>query len=162
MEKPLSRAQGTRLSVSGTHSQSVRVARRVARAGLTTGGSFDDTTDDTCAWNFSALTVMAFVLFFSLVMWILALRFDIPFSYPPHLQYSISHRPPLSLRIHPICTPQSHSHDTYTYYTAHTTHASIFFAFILFFHTTVSRSHPRVHLDLCSILYSPFVPIVLP
>jgi len=87
---------------------------------LTTGGSFDDTMDDTCAWNFSALTVMAFVLFFSLVLWILALRFDIPFSYPPHLQYSILHRAAPSLRIHPICTPQSHSHDTYTHIIQHT------------------------------------------
>ena len=51
MAKQLLRAQETRHFDSGMHSQSARVAKRVARAGLTTGGSSDDTTDDNCAWN---------------------------------------------------------------------------------------------------------------
>ena len=46
MGKQLSRALETRPSGSGTHSKNARVARRVARAGLTTGGSSDDTMDD--------------------------------------------------------------------------------------------------------------------
>jgi hypothetical protein len=46
MGKQLSRALETRHSVSGTHSENARVARRVARAGLTMGGSSDDTMED--------------------------------------------------------------------------------------------------------------------
>lgn len=51
------------------------------------------------------------------------------------LQYPISRRlpKPPSLCTHPICTPQSHSHDTHTYYTVYTTHASILFCNHTFF-----------------------------
>ena len=104
--------------------------------------------------TFSALTVMAFVLFFSLVLWILALRFDIHFSY--HLQYSISHRPlPPSLRTHPICTRNpTLTTRTHTYYTAHTTHRYSLHSYFFFFHTTVSRSHPRV-ISICAPFFIP-------
>ena len=103
--------------------------------------------------TFSALTVMAFVLFFSLVLWILALRFDIHFSY--HLQYSISHRP---LPPKPAHTshlyPQSHSHDTYTHILYSTHHASIFFAFILFF--SILLYHGLILVSSRSVLHSLF------
>ena len=103
--------------------------------------------------TFYALTVMAFVLFFSLVLWILALRFDIHFSY--HLQYSISHRP---LPPKPAHTshlyPQSHSHDTYTHILYSTHHASIFFAFILFF--SILLYHGLILVSSRSVLHSLF------
>src|SRR6266403_1403144 len=80
------------------------------------------------------------------------------------LQYPISLPLPLppSLCIHPICTPQSHSHDTHTYYTVYTTHASIVFCIHTFVLSCITQSQTPCHLDLCSILYSPLVPIVLP
>jgi hypothetical protein len=84
---------------------------------------------------------MAFVPF-SLVLWILGLRSDILilFSYLPHLRsgacniqsHAVLPKPP-SLCTHPICTPQSHSHDTHTYYTVYTTHSSILFCIHTFF-----------------------------
>src|SRR5258708_29918526 len=108
MGKQLSRALEMRRSVSGMHFQNVRLARRVERAGLTTGGSFDDTmTDLRLEPIIYAPSVLAFVPLFSLVLWILALCSDIRFSYPPHfsfwaLQHSISLTPssPLSKPVH--------------------------------------------------------------
>jgi hypothetical protein len=140
MGKQLSRALETRPSVSGTHFKNARVARRVARAGLTTGGSSDDTMDDLRLKPFLRRLSWPLFLFLSLVLWILALRSDILFSYPPHLRsgpcnlqsHAVLPKPP-SLCTHPICTPQSHSHDTHTYYTVYTTHASILFCIHTFF-----------------------------
>ena len=74
MGKQLSRALEMRRSVSGTRSQNARVARRVARAGLTTGVSFDDTMDDLCLKPFLCRLSWPLFLLFSLVLWILALR----------------------------------------------------------------------------------------
>lgn len=171
MGKQSSRALETRPSVSGTHSQNARVARRVARAGLTTGGSSDDTMDDLRLKPFCARLSWPLFLLFTLVLWILALRSDILFSYPPHLRsgpcnihsHAVLPQPP-SLCTYPICTPQSHSHDTHIHIIQYTPRIRRFsFAFTLFFHPAVSVSSlTSCHLDLCSILYSPFVPIALP
>lgn len=92
-------------------------------------------------------------------------RSDIFYPYPPHLRsgpcniqsHAVPPKPP-SLCTYPICTPQSYSHvHTHTYYTVYT-HASILFCIhtFLLYHSLV------IHLDLCSILYSRFVPIALP
>ena len=98
------------------------MARRAARAGLTTGGSSDDTMDDLLKPFLRRLSWPLF-LFFSLVLWILGLRFDILF-HTRHtsfcvLQYPISRRTPQSPK--PVHTshlyPQSHSYDIHTYYT---------------------------------------------
>ena len=156
MGKQLSRALETRLSVSGTHFKNARVARRVARAGLTTGGSSDDTMDD----GVDDLRLKLFLrrlswplfLFFYLVLWILALRSDIHFSYPPHLRsgpcniqsHAVLPKPP-SLCTHPICTPQSHSHDTHIHFIQYTPRMRRFsFAFTLFHPAVSVSSHPFV------------------
>jgi hypothetical protein len=119
------------------------VARRVARAGLTTGVSSDDTMDDLLK-PLRRLSSPLF-LFFSLVLWILGLRSDIlfSFSYPPPapssfwaLQYSISRRPPQTPKpvhishLYPAIPLSRHTH---TYYTVYTTHASILFCIHTFF-----------------------------
>jgi hypothetical protein len=85
MEKQLSRALETRHSVSGTHFKNARVVRGVARAGLITGGSSDDTLDDLRLKPFLHPLSWPLFLFFSLILWILALRSDILFSYLSHL-----------------------------------------------------------------------------
>jgi hypothetical protein len=100
--------------------------------------------------TFAAPTVTAFVLFFSLVLWILALRSDIHFSYSSHLPsgpcniQSHTVLPP-SLCMHTICTQQSHSHDTHTHILYSTHHACVDILCIhtfsiLLYHSLISRS----------------------
>ena len=143
MGKQSSRALETRPSVSGTHSQNARVARRVARAGLTTGGSSDDTMDDLRLKPFCARLSWPLFLLFTLVLWILALRSDILFSYPPHLRsgpcniqsHAVLSQPPTPKPVHishlyPAIPLSRHTH---TYYTVYTTHTSIHFCIHTFF-----------------------------
>src|SRR6266852_5177550 len=126
MGKQLSRALETRHSVSGTHFKNARVARRVARAGLTTGGSSGDTMDDLRLKLFLCHLSWPLFLLLSLDLWILALRSDIPFSYPPHPRsgspYPISRRPPQSPK--PVHTSHLYpaiplSRHTYILYSTH-------------------------------------------
>jgi hypothetical protein len=169
MGKQLSRALETRHSVSGTHSKNVIVARRVARAGLTTGGSSDDTMDDLLKPFLRRLSSPLF-LFFSLVLRILGLRSDILFSYPPHFHSgpAISNLTPSSPNpqacAHIPSVPRNPTLTTHIHIIQYTPRMRRFsFAFTLFFHPAVPvSSHPSCHLDLCSILYCPFVPIALP
>ena len=171
MEKQLSRALETRPFVSGTHSKNAREARRVARAGLTTGGS----SDDTILMNDLHLKPFCVVChglcsYFSLsfcgfLLCALTSHF-IPATSPFWaLQYPISRRPPQPSKpvhtshLYPAIPLLRHTYILYI----HTTHASILFCIHFFFHPAVLvSSHPSYHLDLCSILYSPFVPIALP
>lgn len=108
----------------------------------------------------AAPTVTAFVLFFSLVLWILALRSDIHFSYSSHLPSG-----PSNIQSHTVLPPQACAYipsvpsnptlttRTHTYYTAHTTHASIFFAFILF---------PSYCITVSSVVISICAPFFIP
>jgi len=124
------------------------VARRVARAGLTTGGSSDDTMDDLRPKSFSRRLSWPLFLFFSLVLWIFALRSDILFSYPPHLRSGPcniqSHAvlpEPQSPCTYPICTPQSHPHDTHIHIIQYTPRMRRFsFASTLFFSILLYQS----------------------
>jgi hypothetical protein len=94
-------------------------------------------------------SVMAFVPFFSLVLWILALRSDIPFPFLPHL---FPPKPAHTSHLYPAIPLSRHAH---TYYTVHTTHASIFSAFTLFSHPTVSHSLIPRAISICSPFFIP-------
>lgn len=173
MGKQLSRALETRPSVSGTHSKNARVARRVARAGLTTGGSSDDTMDDLLKPFLRRLSWPLF-LFLSLVLWILGLRSDTFFRtrYIFVLGPAISNLTPSSPNpqacAHIPSVPRNPTFTTHTYILYSIHHACVdsllhsHFFFILLYQSRLIVRDPSCHLDLCSILYSPFVPIALP
>src|SRR6266850_6504768 len=166
MARRSSQAPGTRPSVSGTRFPSARVAIRVAKADLTTVGSSDDTRDicDLCDGPFAPCHRLFRLCSFSRFV---GLCFALTFFHTQRifvLGTAISNvrLPSPNSLTHPICTPprKSDSHDTDTYYTIHTTHASILlciYKFILLYHRLITR-----RLDLCSILCFPFVPFVLP
>lgn len=146
MGRQSSRARGTRPSVSGTRSRSARVARRVARVGLTTGGSSDDTMD----WTNSRLDFLFFFRavchghcspFLSLVLWILALRSDI-LSPPPYLTHFPLPPPKPAHASHLYPAIPLSRHATHTYYTVHTTHSPRTRQYSL--HTHFFPLHPTV------------------
>jgi hypothetical protein len=162
MVRQLSQAPGTRPFASGMRFLSARVARRVARADLTTVGSSDDAVILRRAWTLSPCRgLFVFVPF--LVLWILASRSD-----PFHTQYifvlgtAISKcqtpflEPPHTSHLYPrIPTHTTHTH---TYYTVHTTHASILCIhnFILLYHRLITRRLDLLHslFPVCSVRFA--------
>ena len=158
MGKQLSRALETRRSVSGTHSQNAKVARRVARAGLTTGVSSDDTMDDLCLKPFLCRLSWPLFLLFSLVLWILALR---ALTFFIHTHHIFVLGPAISNLMLSPPNPQACAHilsvprnPTLTYTHIHIiqyTHMRRFsFAFTLFCCITVSSS-----ISICAPFFIP-------
>lgn len=174
MGKQLSRALETRLSVSGTHFKNARVARRVARAGLTTGGSSDDTMDD-------GVDDLRLKLFLRRLSWPLFLFFISScgsllcaltsifhtrhiFVLGPAISNLTPSSPNLQACAHIPSVPRNPTLTTHTYILYSIHHACVDSLLHSHFFILLYQSRPirSCHLDLCSILYSPFVPIALP
>ena len=107
----------------------------------------------------AAPTVTAFVLFLSLVLWILALRSDIHFSYSSHLPSGPSNiqshtvlppKPVHTYHLYPAIPLSRHAH---THIIQHTPRMRRYSLHSYFFHPTVSQSHPS---SSRSVLHSLF------
>jgi hypothetical protein len=125
MARQLSQVQGMRPSASGMRFPNARAARRVARADLTTVGSSDDTSR--LGWTFDFCHGLSLLVPF-LVLWI----FTVLTPFIPNaslfwaLQYPMSDFPkPYTYHLYPR---NPTLHDTPTYFTVHTRHASILFS----------------------------------
>jgi hypothetical protein len=108
----------------------------------------------TIALGTCSAPVMALVPFLPLVLWILALRFDIPDTSPCNIQ-SHTVLPLPSPRTYPICTPQSHSYNTHILYSTHHARVDIlcihtFSSFILLYHSLIPRA-----ISICAPFFIP-------